>query len=80
MRVFTREELKKYDGSNGIAYIAYQGRIYDVSNSYQWRKGVHQVKHHAGSYFTEDLKQAPHSTDLLDKFPVVGELMEAEPI
>jgi hypothetical protein len=35
MRVFTREELKKYDGSQGIAYVAYMGRVYDISNSFQ---------------------------------------------
>ncbi len=80
MRVFTREELKKYNGSNGIIYIAYQGKVYDVSDSYHWRKGLHHSRHHAGSELTDDLKQAPHNTDLLNKFPIVGELIEEEPI
>ena len=74
MRVFTEEELRKYDGSGGIAYVAYRGKVYDVSHSYHWHKGVHQVTHHAGCDLTDTLKQAPHGSDILEKFPLVGEL------
>jgi predicted heme/steroid binding protein len=77
MRVFTREELRKYDGSNGIAYVAYAGKVYDVSHSFQWRKGVHQVTHYAGCDLTDALKQAPHGADMLEKLPIVGELVES---
>jgi predicted heme/steroid binding protein len=76
MRVFTREELKKYDGSRGIAYVAYQGKVYDVSQSYQWKRGVHQIRHYAGCDLTRDMKQAPHNPDLLFRFPVVGTLAD----
>jgi predicted heme/steroid binding protein len=75
MRVFTKEELKKYDGSNGIAYVAYAGKVYDVSRSFHWKKGVHQVTHYAGRDLTDALKQAPHGADRLDRFPIVGELI-----
>jgi len=34
-----KEELKKYDGSNGLAYIAIDGKVYGVSQSFHW-KGV----------------------------------------
>jgi len=78
MRVFTREELKKYDGKSGISYVAYAGKVYDVSHSFQWKKGVHQVRHYAGRDLTDALKQAPHGADLLEKFPVVGKLNEEE--
>ena len=77
MRVFTREELKKYDGSGGIAYVAYAGKVYNVSGSFHWKKGIHQVRHYAGRDLTHALKQAPHRPDLLFKFPVVGELAES---
>jgi len=77
MRVFTREELKKYDGSNGIAYVACAGKVYDVSHSFHWKKGVHQVRHYAGRDLTYVLKQAPHGADMLEKFPIVGELAES---
>jgi predicted heme/steroid binding protein len=75
VKAFTKEELGKYDGSNGIAYIACNGKVYDVSDSYHWRKGVHQVTHRAGCDLTDALEQAPHDFDLLEKFPVVGKLV-----
>ena len=78
MRVFTNEELKKYDGTNGTVYIAYKGKVYDVSMSFHWQGGVHQVTHHAGCDLTEALKEAPHSSDVLDKFPIVGKLLDSE--
>jgi predicted heme/steroid binding protein len=80
MKVFTVEELKKYDGSNGIAYFACGGKVYDVSRSYHWRKGVHHARHYAGRDLTGSLKQAPHSLDLLSKFPTVGKLVESGPV
>jgi predicted heme/steroid binding protein len=75
MRVFTREGLKKYDGSNAVAYVAYAGKVYDVSRSFHWRKGIHQVSHYAGCDLTDALKQAPHGADMLEKFPIVGKLV-----
>jgi predicted heme/steroid binding protein len=74
MRVFTQEELKRYDGRDGTSYVAYKGKVYDVSKSFQWQKGVHQVSHRAGRDLTDALKKAPHASDILEKFPVVGEL------
>ena len=76
MKTFSLAELKKYDGSRGISYIAYRGRVYNVSKSYHWKRGVHQVSHKAGCDLTEALKDAPHLPNLLFKFPVVGRLDE----
>jgi predicted heme/steroid binding protein len=76
MKRFSLEELKKYDGTNGVSYVAYRGRVYDVSKSFQWKKGVHQVSHQAGQDLTEALKDAPHLPNLLFRFPVVGEVEE----
>ena len=78
MRIFTKEELKKYDGSGGVTYVAYGGKVYDVSQSFHWRRGVHQVMHHAGYDLTDALKSAPHGADMLGKFPIVGELLDPE--
>jgi len=78
MRIFTKEELKKYNGNDGPAYIAYEGKVYDVSQSFHWKRGIHQVVHYAGCDLTEALKQAPHDSDMLDKFPIVGELLGSE--
>jgi predicted heme/steroid binding protein len=78
MKTFSREELKKYDGRRGISYVAYRGKVYDVSKSFRWKKGSHQVIHKAGQDLTDDLKDAPHLPSLLFRFPVVGELAEVE--
>ena len=77
-KFFTKEELRKYDGSNGVAYIAFEGRVYDISRSFHWKKGIHQVTHRAGYDLTDVLKKAPHGPDMLDRFPIVGELLNSE--
>jgi len=41
------------------------------------RKGIHQVLHRAGCDLTEALKEAPHGPEILNKFPVVGELVDS---
>lgn len=75
MRQFSKEELARYNGKEGNpAYIVYNGNVYDVSKSFLWQKGNHQVLHQAGADLTEALKQAPHGADLLKRFPVVGTL------
>ena len=76
MRIFTEEELKQYDGKNGLAYIAYRGKVYDVSASYHWRKGIHHAAHRAGRDLTEALERAPHDPNLLEKLPIVGKLVK----
>ncbi len=77
MRKLTRSELRQYDGKEGRpAYVAYQGKVYDVSSSFLWRSGRHQASHEAGYDLTEALERAPHGAELLQKFPIVGELVE----
>lgn len=77
IRRFTKEELAIYNGQdNKPAYIAYEGKVYDVSGSFLWQNGKHQVTHIAGKDLTNDLSQAPHGSDLLERFPVVGMLVE----
>jgi len=76
-RVFTKEELRKYDGSDGVAYIAFRGKVYDVSQSFHWKRGIHQAVHPAGCDLTKALEQVPHGADMLDKFPIAGELQDS---
>lgn len=67
------EELARFDGRDGRpAYLAYAGKVYDVTDSFLWRGGRHQVLHRAGQDLTEALGQAPHGPELLERFPVVG--------
>jgi predicted heme/steroid binding protein len=75
MKIFSKEELARYNGKNGApAYIAYKGKVYDASNSFQWRSGRHQVLHNAGEDLTDALEQAPHGADMLERLPMVGTL------
>jgi predicted heme/steroid binding protein len=75
-RKFTLEELKKYDGKEGRpAYIAYKGKVYDVTDNYLWVDGDHQGEHAAGQDLTEAMARAPHSEDNLERVKLVGVLV-----
>jgi len=62
---------------NGIdreeIWVAYQGYIYDVSESRLWKNGKH-YEHWAGQDLTEELAQAPHTAQVFERFEKVGEL------
>jgi predicted heme/steroid binding protein len=74
---FTLEELKKYDGKEGRpAYIAYKGKVYDVSDDFLWVEGDHQGEHVAGKDLTEELSRAPHAEDVLERVPLIGVLVK----
>jgi predicted heme/steroid binding protein len=74
---FTLEELAKYDGKNGNpAYIAYKGKVYDVSDSSFWLEGDHLGAHQAGKDLTAEMELAPHGTENLDRVKLVGELAQ----
>ena len=74
IKEFTLEELAKYNGKNmKAAYVADQGIVYDVSNSYLWKNGEHKG-HHAGRDLTEEISKAAHGPGALMGFPVVGTL------
>jgi predicted heme/steroid binding protein/uncharacterized membrane protein len=55
-------------------YVAYKGKVYDVTNSKLWRSGLHMKRHHAGQDLTADIQGAPHESDVLDRYPQVGTL------
>jgi len=83
MQTFTKEELAKYNGKNGKpiyvahngkVYVAHDGKVYDVSKSPLWEEGEHQGMHTSGGDMTKDILDAPHEKDVLDRFPIVGEL------
>jgi predicted heme/steroid binding protein len=75
-RKFTLEELKQYDGRDGRpAYIAYKGKVYDVTDSFLWIDGDHQGQHAAGKDLTEDMALAPHGEETLERIKIVGVLV-----
>ncbi len=72
---FTIDELKEYNGKNGKpAYIAYKGKVYDVTDDYLWTDGEHQGEHSAGADLTEKMSLAPHMEDVLERVKLVGTL------
>jgi predicted heme/steroid binding protein len=74
---FTLDELKKYDGKDGRpAYIAYKGKVYDVSDDFLWVEGDHQGEHVAGKDLTEGMARAPHAEDVLERVPLIGVLVK----
>jgi predicted heme/steroid binding protein len=76
-RKFTVEELKRYDGKNGRpAYIAYKGKVYDVTDDFLWTGGDHQGEHAAGRDLTEDMALAPHGDDVVERVKLVGVLVK----
>lgn len=55
------------------AYVAYKGRVYDVTDSSQWVDGDH-LGHVAGEDLTESMDIAPHAEDVLERMKIVGVL------
>ena len=77
-QAFTMDELARFDGREGRpAYIAYEGHIYDVSDSKLWEGGIHFGKHRPGLDLSAFLEQAPHDREKLLSLPRVGKLIES---
>jgi predicted heme/steroid binding protein len=75
MKDFTAEELAAADGKEGRpAYVAYQGVVYDLSESPMWAGGDHEGMHVAGHDLTAEQDDAPHDVHVTD-FPKVGQLV-----
>ena len=76
LRKFTLEELKQYDGNNGRpAYIAFNGKVYDVTDNYLWGDGEHFGEHKAGQDISNGLSNAPHGDEKLGAIELIGELV-----
>lgn len=73
MQEFTADDLAGYDGREGRkAYVAYEGTVYDVTDSSMWGDGEH-MDHYAGRDLTAEHADAPHDV-LVTGFPAVGTL------
>lgn len=72
MNYITKSQLALYNGHDrDEVWVAYQGKIYDVSQSRLWRDGKH-YEHWAGQDLTEELADAPHTERVFEKFVQVG--------
>ncbi|AKB52680.1 hypothetical protein MSBRW_3427 [Methanosarcina barkeri str. Wiesmoor] len=73
LKEYTLKELAEYNGENGTAYVAYQGQVYNVSDSNIWKDGTHKGCN-AGTDLTGKMDKAPHGAAILKGYPVVGTL------
>ena len=74
-RKITMNELSENDGKNGKpAYIAFQGKVYEVTTSAMWLEGDHMGAHVAGKDLTDEMELAPHREEMLRKVKQVGVL------
>ncbi len=74
---FTPKQLARYDGKEDRpAYTAFNKKVYDLTGSNLWLQGRHSDRHAAGEDLTERMINAPHDEAVLERFPVVGELVE----
>jgi predicted heme/steroid binding protein len=72
----TKQQLADNNGKNGKpAYIAYQNKVYDVSDTSFWMDGDHMGMHEAGKDLTEELEMAPHRDENFKKVKFVGDLV-----
>lgn len=70
----TRAQLALRNGQDKPEiWVAFQGFVYNVSSSRLWREGKH-YEHWAGQDLTDELKDAPHTEKVFEKFEVIGKL------
>jgi predicted heme/steroid binding protein len=73
----SKQEIEENNGKNGKpAYIVFNGKVYDVSESSMWIDGEHMGLHQAGKDLTADLEMAPHRDESLKNVKFVGELAQ----
>ena len=74
-KTFTVDELAKNNGQNGNpAYVAVNGKVYDVTNAKRWKNGKHENGIVAGVDLTNSLSKSPHGDKVLKDLPIVGQL------
>lgn len=69
---YSKQQLSLRNGQDKPEiWVAYMGYIYDVGKSRLWRDGKH-YEHWAGQDLTEELKDAPHTEKVFEKFEKIG--------
>ncbi len=71
--IYTKSQLALRNGQDKPEiWVAFEGKIYDVSHSRLWRNGRH-YEHWAGQDLSQELQNdAPHTHSVFEKFEVVG--------
>lgn len=64
-RIITLEELRRSTGERGSRMlVAFQGRVYDVTDCPRWKTGLHERLHFPGQDLTDELSPAPHREEV----------------
>ncbi|OEK03108.1 cytochrome b5 [Roseivirga sp. 4D4] len=72
---YTKAQLALRNGQDkDDIWVAYQGKIYDVTHSKLWKNGKH-YEHWAGQDLTDELPDAPHTESVFERFKVIGVLV-----
>ncbi len=80
MREISAEELSSDNGKEGKpVYIAFEGKVYDVTQSPLWSTGLHMNRHPAGKELTGEISAAPHGLEVFERYPQVGVLKKGPP-
>lgn len=71
----TRSQLALRNGQDrDEIWIAYRGKVYDVTKSRLWQGGKH-YEHWAGQDLTDELPDAPHTEKVFERFVQIGILV-----
>ncbi|GAB5525926.1 MAG: hypothetical protein Roseis2KO_37980 [Roseivirga sp.] len=71
-KAYTRAQLALRNGQDREEiWVAYQQKIYDVTDSRLWRNGKH-YEHWAGQDLTDELPDAPHTEEVFKRFEQIG--------
>jgi predicted heme/steroid binding protein len=72
---YTRSELALRNGQDrSEIWIAWEGKIFDVTGSRLWKNGKH-YEHWAGQDLTEELADSPHGRRVFEGREPIGVLM-----
>lgn len=75
-KTFTEAQLSQFNGQDGQpAYVAIDGKVYDVTNVAAWQGGQHHGNV-AGKNLSAAILKSPHGKSVLTKLPLVGQLVE----
>jgi len=78
LKTYTKQQLALRNGQDrDEIWVALHGKIYEVTSSRMWREGKH-YEHWAGQDLSDELKDAPHTQTVFDKFEIVGKLIQNE--
>ena len=71
-KTYSRAQLSLRNGQDREEiWVAYQQKIYDVTESRLWKNGKH-YEHWAGQDLTDELPDAPHTEEVFRRFKQVG--------